>query len=75
MRGDAPIGRKWDSRTLPWHWSYLRSLHLTCESVLNDPTLRDTENEPPPKDMWFDREELDGWRKTWEAERKKEYSR
>lgn len=55
---------------MPWHWSYLISLHKTCEAVLGDPTLRDLEEAPPPKNIWFDKDDLARYRKDREVERK-----
>lgn len=62
--------RRWDSSNLPWHWSYLASLHAKCKAVLNDWTLRDPDNNPPPKSIWFNDKEIDMWRKDMERQRK-----
>ena len=69
MRQGTPT--RWDSSDLPWHWTLMDSMHKQCESILNDWTLRDTENHPPPKSLWFDSKEIDLWRKDMEAERKR----
>lgn len=48
----------------------LYSYHKTCEMVVNDPGLRDLDNKPPPRSIWFVEEELELWRKDRETERK-----
>lgn len=65
----VPLGQ-WTARTLPWHWSLLWTYHKVCESVINDYTLRDLNNKPPPRSMWFDDEELAIWREHRKIERK-----
>ncbi len=69
LRGDAPL-KGWCSKDLPWHWSYLISLHKASEAILSDPTLRDLEGEPPPKNLWLKRDELKRYREDRERERK-----
>ncbi len=70
MRQGTP-GR-WDPSNLPWHWSYLDTMHRKCEAILSDWTLRDTDSHPPPKSMWFEDEELDSWRKDMERAREQQ---
>ena len=67
-----PVHREWDSRDTPWFWELLRSQHAVCVNILEDFTLRDGEGNPPPKDMWLDKKELDQWRKDREEERKRD---
>jgi len=59
----------WDARNTPWHWALLHTYHQVCKNILEDWSLRDAENHPPPKDIWFDKDELEAWRKDRERER------
>jgi len=69
---DQGTPSRWDSSNLPWHWSFLLSLHAKCKAVVSDWTLRDENKKPPPKSMWFDDKELDLWREDMERMRKRE---
>jgi hypothetical protein len=68
----VPICSDWDSRDTPWFWSLLHSYHSACSAILEDWTLRDKDNNPPPRSIWFDKEELDLWREDREEDRKRD---
>lgn len=72
FNGPFPVMEGWDARNTPWFWSLLYAYHQVCRGVLEDWTLRDLEGNPPPRDMWFDKEALDTWRKDREEERKRQ---
>jgi len=69
LQSNTPINDEWDGRNEPWHWALIKVMYKHCQGVLEDPTLRDLDGHPPPKDIWFESKQLEAWRRDRERER------